>query len=304
MFTQCPDCETFFRVTAADLEVADGRVRCSRCEAVFDARAHLHALEDDSQPALGSVAVAPAAVEPPVGDLFEGLPADAVFDAAALSADDVARRAEQALDDPASDAGLQTEGASSGGIDPSPPLALPVAGTRRRKHGDRAWTAAGALFALGLAGQLVHAYRETLAQHPRLGPLVSTTYASLDLPIAPPTDLGRIGVQRTEVTTHPLYDDVLMLSGVLTNDASFAQPLPLLRVRLEDRWGELVGLRLFEPAEYLRRAPERGARLEAGRPLAIALEIVDPGSAAVGYAVEPCLRTGGMLACHGDPRVR
>ena len=41
MFTQCPHCQTIFRVNSAHLEVAQGRVRCSRCRHVFNANHHL-----------------------------------------------------------------------------------------------------------------------------------------------------------------------------------------------------------------------------------------------------------------------
>lgn len=37
MQTQCPNCETRFRVTDAQLEAADGQVRCSRCDEIFTA---------------------------------------------------------------------------------------------------------------------------------------------------------------------------------------------------------------------------------------------------------------------------
>jgi predicted Zn finger-like uncharacterized protein len=306
MLTQCPSCETYFRVTAADLEAADGKVRCSRCEEVFDARAHLHALEDDSEPPTGDTA---PPGEPEMGDLFtaesgsdeESAPLSAYADEAPAEPvlDEIATRDVE----PGLDAALHDEPA----VEPEEPREfppLPVAGTRRSRLADGLWTAAGATLSLLLAIQLVHAYRVPLAENPRLGTLVSRTYATLDMPIEARRDLARIGVQRTEVTTHPLYDDVLMLSGAVVNEAPFAQALPVLRVRLEDRWGELVGHRLFEPAEYLRRPAQRGARFEPGQSLAIALEIVDPGSEAVGYAVEPCLRGDGTLVCHGDPATR
>ena len=37
MFTRCPECETTFRLSAADLRRAQGRVRCGDCETVFNA---------------------------------------------------------------------------------------------------------------------------------------------------------------------------------------------------------------------------------------------------------------------------
>src|SRR5687767_1797908 len=37
MLTQCPSCQTTFRVTSEILRVADGQVRCGRCQTQFDA---------------------------------------------------------------------------------------------------------------------------------------------------------------------------------------------------------------------------------------------------------------------------
>ena len=58
-------------------------------------------------------------------------------------------------------------------------------------------------------------------------------------------------------------------------------------------------MRIFRPEEYLRRA-EPNTRAEPGRAHAIALEVVDPGSEAVGYALTPCLPQGETLVCLGD----
>ena len=37
MYSQCPECLTRFRVTAAALRAARGTVRCGRCGIAFDA---------------------------------------------------------------------------------------------------------------------------------------------------------------------------------------------------------------------------------------------------------------------------
>ncbi|OQX33236.1 MAG: hypothetical protein B0D96_12020, partial [Candidatus Sedimenticola endophacoides] len=48
MFTQCPTCQTLFRVTASQLRAAAGRVRCCRCDAIFDAAAHRQSHDDQT----------------------------------------------------------------------------------------------------------------------------------------------------------------------------------------------------------------------------------------------------------------
>ena len=54
--TRCPGCSTVFRITAEQLALREGQVRCGRCRAVFDANDHLVAEE--------RVDVMPAAAEP------------------------------------------------------------------------------------------------------------------------------------------------------------------------------------------------------------------------------------------------
>ena len=47
MFTQCPDCQTTFRVSDKILQQADGRVRCGGCGNPFNALEHLSKKDDD-----------------------------------------------------------------------------------------------------------------------------------------------------------------------------------------------------------------------------------------------------------------
>jgi predicted Zn finger-like uncharacterized protein len=50
MLTQCPNCRTLFRVKPEQLEIADGKVRCSQCNQVFNALIRLRKASDESQP--------------------------------------------------------------------------------------------------------------------------------------------------------------------------------------------------------------------------------------------------------------
>ena len=42
MFTCCPHCQTCFRITKAQLDVAQGKVRCGHCKQVFNGKQQLH----------------------------------------------------------------------------------------------------------------------------------------------------------------------------------------------------------------------------------------------------------------------
>src|SRR5690606_5409413 len=51
MLTQCPNCQTILRVTSEILRVADGQVRCGRCQRQFDALERLvEEVEEDEAP--------------------------------------------------------------------------------------------------------------------------------------------------------------------------------------------------------------------------------------------------------------
>jgi predicted Zn finger-like uncharacterized protein len=68
--THCPQCETAFKVSPQQLELAKGWVRCGRCAHVFEAALHFETPPDIPTPPLPSVdapslfraAVAPAVV--------------------------------------------------------------------------------------------------------------------------------------------------------------------------------------------------------------------------------------------------
>lgn len=48
MHTQCPYCQTLFRINAEQLKVADGKAHCCRCDKIFNALENLHEQEQDS----------------------------------------------------------------------------------------------------------------------------------------------------------------------------------------------------------------------------------------------------------------
>src|SRR5262245_61519555 len=64
MFTVCPKCALTLVVTAADLRVAQGYVRCGRCSNVFNA---LSRLSEDRQAAVAAAQAqaSPEAAPPP-----------------------------------------------------------------------------------------------------------------------------------------------------------------------------------------------------------------------------------------------
>jgi hypothetical protein len=95
-----------------------------------------------------------------------------------------------------------------------------------------------------------------------------------------------------------------MVRASITNLANFAQPYPLLKLVLEDRWGDQVRARAFEPAEYLDpgAAPER--LLAPSQKANATINIVDPGPDAEGFRFDVCLPGKQGVVCAEETPAR
>jgi hypothetical protein len=161
--------------------------------------------------------------------------------------------------------------------------------------------AAAVLLALGLAAQLVHHFRERLAETSLVGPAVAALYARLGLPLEPRWDLTAYDVRQWGAQSEETAG-VLQLRASIVNRATRAQPYPLLRVTLEDRFGAQVGRREFTPTEYLPGHTAPRALLAPGARADADLKLADPGNQAVGFELDVCLMRHGRLFCGADAK--
>jgi hypothetical protein len=137
-----------------------------------------------------------------------------------------------------------------------PPVSAPAARL------SLAWTAAGLLLGLVLAAQLIHYFRQDLVRHPQVGPPLRTAYDRLGLALLPNWDLGSFELRQWGNDANAAAQGSMVVRASLKNRAAFAQPHPILRLELEDRFGSTVATRDFEPADYLEN-PSQGSRLLA-----------------------------------------
>jgi hypothetical protein len=87
----------------------------------------------------------------------------------------------------------------------------------------------------------------------------------------------------------------------IRNGASFAQPMPLLRLELEDRFGGTVARRDFTAREYLTNPAQAGRLLAAGAATEAELAIAGAPADAVGYRLDVCVReTADGVRCAQD----
>ena len=165
-----------------------------------------------------------------------------------------------------------------------------------------AWALGSLVLALALLAQVAHQYRQQLVRHPQVGPLLRAAYDSLGLPLSPNWDVGAFELRQWGNDELPGATGRLTVRASLTNRASFAQPHPLLRLEFDDRYGEALASRDFQPAEYLRNAEDASRLLAPGASADVELVIVDPGKDAVGYQLDACLpESSKVLRCARGP---
>lgn len=351
MLTQCPNCQTTFRVTSEILRVADGQVRCGRCQTQFDALARLLEENDAGEVQSGrfvrpsrSNKAAQIEVEEPaeheditlegrhveitgtyrvldegepqvrhetteewveiddaeqmltegsqieVVEEFEDAQADGVADDVAADASDEGLIAE-------SEEELATQD-DANDLEPAATLPdLDLLAPRKRAASRPIWKSLAAPLALLLLVQAIHHNRSTLARHPRIGSSLVGLYDALGLTLTPDWNLHAYEIRQWGVVSDPDSPGTLKVRASISNLAEFAQPYPLLKLVLEDRWGDQVRARAFEPVEYLDpgAAPER--LLAPAQKVNATINIVDPGPDAEGFRFDVCLSGSVRTVC-------
>ncbi len=356
MLTQCPNCQTTFRVTTEILRVADGQVRCGRCQTQFDALERLidenEAAEVPSSRATRSGAAAsrgvqrdieveePAAQEDitlegrhieisgryRLPDGVRGEPQireetveewveiddieDAAEEAAIIDVDealldgDVAA-AEQALEHEVARSGIEVaeevyEPEAAEDLEPELEPEEELLARQPRAPVAPFWKILAGPLVLLLAIQFVHTYRHTLARHPRVGPAIVGIYGALGANLQPDWNLHAYEILQWHLGSDPATPGTLKVRANLKNVASFAQPYPLLKLVLEDRWGDRVREREFEPAEYLDPSTAPDRLLGPAQQATATISIVDPGPDAEGFRFDVCLRGSQGIVCAAD----
>jgi len=159
------------------------------------------------------------------------------------------------------------------------------------------WTTASVVLAVLLIAQAVHHYRDPLVRSPKWGGTVAGVYRALGLPLTPNWDLHAYELQQWGVLSEASAHDALRVRASITNTAPFAQPYPLVKLALEDRWGATVAMREFAPEEYLQSTATANRMLAPRQRANAEIVIVDPGTDAVGFQIHACLAQGKRIVC-------
>lgn len=411
MFTLCPKCALTLVVTAADLRIAQGYVRCGRCLNVFNALSRLSeerptappelppdttaALPPEEAPTPTEETLAPAeetpepsstidetgeidieldasvfvtSVRPPTAPQMvaepeaqpeepepAGTPAPAATAAATPHTETLSRTAPATPDAsapaPATTAPITTAPVTTAPLTAAPIApssvaitsatpapaaqqtrepdglesagsAAPLGETReatqtntsqqsvesvfelrtQRPRVELAWRIGAVVLAIGLLLQIVNHYRDALAANSALRGPLSTVYAALGVKLAPRWDIHAYDVRQLGASVAGATAGQIVVRASVKNSASRAQPLPLLRVTLQDRFGNRIAARDVPPGDYLPSSVAPSSLLAAGSRVDATMVFVDPGPQAVGFEIDACLRQrSGAVACAHGP---
>jgi predicted Zn finger-like uncharacterized protein len=169
------------------------------------------------------------------------------------------------------------------------------------------WRYIGGVVALviALVLQVLHYNRQSLALNPTFGPAASKVYGWFGATLMPHWDLTAYSVKQLGADAEGAGGSQLRVRLSVQNESSRVQPLPLLRLTLQDRFGKAVATRDLEPSEYLPKRVTTQRMLEPDQRIDVELHVVDSNKAAIGFEIDACLRgEGGVIGCSNDARRR
>lgn len=305
MFTDCPSCESQFRVRAAQLGAADGWVRCGNCGETFYALERLSDTPLKRLPTLRQTDE--AAAEPPAVSIepegaAEPAPAEPepvkpeqhqpVAEAAAPEDIEPEQPAETVLQpDEALTREQETAATETTDTDESrealPDLPPVLAGDTEKKTGSPARLIWGSLvFVLSLiaVAQLAWFNRDGLMRtYPALVPWVEQVCESIQCDPIRFRDITAIELLNRQVTQHPRFRNALLASATMVNNAEFIQPFPDIVLLIFSTDGQVISRGRFKPEEYLGPGVNSSGGMPPGVPVHLGLELSGTSQEAVSF---------------------
>jgi len=297
MQTQCPHCDTKFRVTETQVSIADGIVRCGVCKETFNAYEvsgqddHQAPLLDDDLPHEIETITATPLDEAPEADqedsnpVFEGQPVEvqAIED---QTAGETAHFNEASTTDES-----RKDAFDFFDEDINDTLQYVVPDELRNSYTSRSqlftssvlWSTGILLLIVSLFIEYAWFNRHQLNQVPELQVWIEKLCQRVDCNDASIRDPSKIEMVNRNIYSHPNESNALMVNVTMKNNADYAQPYPVMQIVFSDIRGGNVAARRFLPTEYLQINAELLPLIQPEASISLTLEIQDPGKQAKTY---------------------
>jgi len=245
MQTECPHCNTVFRISDAQLEQSDGQVRCGHCLAIFTAD------------------------NPYSTSRFQS------------STDETADNNPTSIEESLS--AIETSHIVADVIPPEL-RAESRKGKKRFGFIGTLFLSLAILAGIaGILFQYAYYNRNNLVKIAELRPWLNLVCQQANCTLPPPKDLNLIALNSKNIFSHPNVSNALMVSASIINHADFAQDYPIIELRFEDIRGKTIAGRRFSALEYLAIPEDQISKMQPDVSVNINLEIKDPGEDMVSY---------------------
>ena len=195
-------------------------------------------------------------------------------------------------------------GAASSAVDSAAPAAAAfdpdeiVVAARPRRAG---WIAGCVVLVLLLAAQAINHWRDALASSPLFSAPIESVYARIGVALDPRWNLGAYDVRQQGASVDPGDSHIIRVRLSVANREQRAQPAPLLRLTLLDRYGKPIAARDLAPAEYWPAGHTARSVLAHDERIDSEVALRDPAADSASFELDVCLKSAhGVVRCASD----
>ena len=284
LLISCPNCQTSYELDEKQVMEAGGQVRCYNCGEVFNAVMHSEPVIGD-----GDDSMHVSSVVKDYSELLEQNPPTRPKTPPASQTDIKDESLELSPNSQiAPDRIEQVTGIKSSDLPELEPLTTTATTTTENNYSASStftWILLCLLLLIAALAQLGWQNRYSLASDSSTRSLIENTCNSLSLPCNLPArkDVSQFVILDRVIESHPEVKGVLAMKMLLSNQADFSQPAPVLTLSLFDAGHQLIARRSFFPSTYLQDRPSTAPLMEPKQTLVIALNLEDPGTDVTGF---------------------
>jgi predicted Zn finger-like uncharacterized protein len=169
------------------------------------------------------------------------------------------------------------------------------------QRGAWLWIGLCVLLAVLLLVQMVDHWRNALASSPLWSAPLASIYGGLGVPLSPHWDLSAYDVRQQGAQGDAADPRIIRVRLSVANHAARAQPVPLLRLTLLDRYGRPIAARDLTPAEYWPHGRPLEHFLGSDQRIDSEVAVRTATSDSASFEIDVCLRDGhGSVHCASD----
>jgi predicted Zn finger-like uncharacterized protein len=271
VITHCPACQTQFFATEEQLNQHGGKVRCGQCMHVFDARAQMLDVAEDSNQNIST--------------------AD---NANNLNTSSSAESQDTTANQPAKTKSKSTKAKKNIVEPPQQPAYLDDTSGKSKlkrqlptnKFKPWLWVLAAIVALLLAITQSIYFLRNEIAiYYPQFKPVLSNACQMLNCKIQLPKQIEFIVIDDSDMQEDAERSGLIYFSTTLINTGSHAVTFPDLELTLTDIEENPVLRRIFKPAEYLTAQISLADGFKAGAEIKVKLAMTTSGAPVSGYRV-------------------